>query len=292
MRRPCPPPLSAPLRPVHVPPSLACDAHCHVFGPAASFPLSDGRAYTPEDMPKERLFALHDAFGFDRRVIVQASCHGTDNAAMLDALAARPGSSRGVASLADDVSDAAIAAMHAAGVRGARFNFMSRIIEAPPLSLIDGWIERLAPLGWHVVLHFDPDQIPDLAPWISGLDIPVLIDHAGRLHASDYGGPNFDEFCRLMDMPHVWTKISGVERGSEAHAPWDDMIPILRETVRLAPDRTLWGTDWPHPVLSCPMPDDGKLVDYLWRVVPDDTVRHGILVDNPARLYDFGNDDR
>jgi predicted TIM-barrel fold metal-dependent hydrolase len=285
--RPCPPPHPAPSRPHFALPPGACDAHCHVFGPAAAFPLSPGRAYTPRDQPKAALFALHDRLGVSRRVIVQASCHGTDNRALIDALAARPDTSRGVAALAADISDADLASLHAAGVRGARFNFMARIQKPPETAEIDAVIGRIAPLGWHLVLHFDPEYLPVLRPWIESLDLPVLIDHAARLGAADYPGAHLDSFCALMTRPHLWTKLSGVERGSLAGAPFDDMLPILQAVAEAAPDRVLWGTDWPHPVLGAPMPDDGALVDYLWRVIPESARRHAALVENPARLYGF-----
>jgi 2-pyrone-4,6-dicarboxylate lactonase len=285
--RPCPPPNPSPSKPQHRLPPGACDAHCHVFGPAAAFPYSDSRAYTPTDMPKETLFALHEHLGVERRAIVQASCHGTDNRALIDALRARPETSRGVAALADDISDEDLTEMHDAGIRGARFNFMARIQKAPEPNEIDALIRRFAPLGWHVVLHFDSDQLPGLRPWIESLEVPVLIDHAARLNAGDCPGPYFDSFCELMARPNIWTKLSGTERGSATGAPYDDMLPILTAVAEIAPDRVIWGTDWPHPVLGKPMPDDGALVDYVWQVLPDADRRHAALVDNPARLYGF-----
>ena len=285
--RPCPPPHPAPSRPRQALPPGACDAHCHLFGPSSVFPFSPDRAYTPPELPKQALFALHDHLGVERRVIVQASCHGTDNAAMLDGLRARPESSRGVAALAADVTVAELEDMHAAGVRGARFNFMARIQKAPQTSQIDALIRRFRPLGWHLVLHFDPEDLPRLRPWIETLELPVVIDHAARLGARDMGGAGLDGFCALMTRPNLWTKLSGIERGSESGAPYDDMLPMLQAVAQAAPDRVMWGSDWPHPVLDRPMPDDGGLVDFLWRVIPDPVARQAVLVDNPARLYGF-----
>jgi 2-pyrone-4,6-dicarboxylate lactonase len=285
--RQCPPPLREVSTPALAFPPLACDAHCHVFGPAEQFPFSTARAYTPEDAPKERLFALHAKLGIERCVVVQASCHGTDNTAMLDAIAARPESIRGVAGLALNTSAAEIERLHAAGVRGARFNFMSRIIAPPKTADIDPLLDIIADFGWHVVLHFDPDQLPALQDWIKGLRLPVLIDHMARLMADDYDGPWFHAFCELMRRDFMWTKISGAERSSATGAPWDDVLPIAHALIDIAPDRLLWGTDWPHPVLSAPMPDDGALVDFAGRMMPDAALRQRILVDNPARLYGF-----
>lgn len=285
--RPCPPPNPSPSKPVQQLPKGSCDAHCHVFGPADVFPYSESRAYTPEDMPKEALFALHDFLGITRRVVVQASCHGTDNGALLDALRARPETTRGVAVLADDVTDAEIAELHEAGVRGARFNFMTRIQKAPEPAEIEAILRRVAPLGWHAVLHFDPEHLPAMRAWIESLEVTVVIDHAGRLNASDYPGPYFDSFCGLMARSNIWSKLSGTERGSVAGAPYTDMLPILRTIAQIAPQRVIWGTDWPHPVLGKPMPDDGRLVDYVWDILPDAAQRQAALVDNPARLYGF-----
>lgn len=206
---------------------------------------------------------------------------------MLDVLRAKPESSRGVASLPANVSEAMLHDMHDAGVRGARFNFMTRILKAPPLEEIDAMIAKIAPLGWHVVLHFDPDQIPELQDWIKNIKAVVLIDHAGRLHADDYQGPYYDSFLELMSRTNIWTKISGVERGSLKGAPYTDMAPILQEIIRIAPDRCIWGSDWPHPVLQNPMPDDGALVDYIWQIMSTAAQRQAVLIDNPARLYEF-----
>ena len=281
----CPPPHPDPSKPKWQLPDGACDSHCHVLGPADIFPYSDNRAYDPPDAPKERLFALHKHLGISRAVIVQASCHGVDNSAMIDVLQAFPETIRGVASLPLDCTEAQIAALDKAGVRGARFNFMSRILKAPPLEAIDRVLERIAPFGWHAVLHFDPDQIPELKGWINGISIPHVIDHMGRLCGDDYDGEYFRGLCEIMEHDLAWMKISGAERGSKTGDPFADMVPIARALVEIAPDRTLWGTDWPHPVLKQPMPDDGHLVDLLFEMVPDETVRNAILVDNPARLY-------
>lgn len=284
---PCPPPHPSPSKPRFQLPEGACDSHCHIFGPADRFPYSEIRAYDPPDAPKDALFALHRHLGISHAVIVQASCHGLDNSAMIDALESHPEVTRGIASLPLDCTSDQIAALDAVGVRGARFNFMSRIIKAPPLDVIDEVFERMRPFGWHAVLHFDPDQIPGLKDWISGLSIPHVIDHMGRLSGSDYEGPYFRDLCEIMKRDLAWVKISGAERGSETGDPFADMVPIARALVDIAPDRTLWGTDWPHPVLTRPMPDDGHLADLLFEMVPDEATRNAILIDNPARLYGF-----
>lgn len=285
--RDCPPPLANPSHPRLVLPAGACDAHCHVFGPADRFPFSDDRAYTPDEAPKEQLAALHEMLGLERTVFVQASCHGFDNSAMLDAIAADPLRHRGVALIRFDCPDDEIARLHANGVRGARFNFMSRISPLPETRKIDALVERIARFGWHVALHFDPHLIPQLAPWMRSLPVPFVIDHMGRLSAGDTDGPNHAVLVELMECDNAWMKISGADRGSLTGPPFADMIAIARSLVEAAPDRTLWGTDWPHPVLSGPMPDDGHLVDLIEELVPDSVTRAKVLVDNPARLYGF-----
>lgn len=286
-QRPCPPPHPDPSRPSLILPQGSCDTHCHVFGPADTFPYSENRAYTPEDAPKARLQALHRLLGISRVVYVQASCHGFDNRAMLDAMADDPVNTRGVALLPLDVGRDEIAALDAAGVRGARLNFMTRITALPDLDACTALAERIAEFGWHLVIHFDPDLLPGLIDWIRSLPVTVVIDHMGRMSASDIDGPYFKLMLDLLQSETVWCKISGAERSSLAGPPYHDVLPIAHEIVRVAPDRTLWGTDWPHPVLKGVMPDDGKLVDLLEALVPDPAIRHAVLVDNPARLYGF-----
>lgn len=285
--RACPPPLANPSRPRLSLPAGACDAHCHVFGPAHRFPYAEDRAYSPDDAPKERLAALHEMLGLERTVFVQASCHGFDNSAMLDAITDDPLRGRGVALVPFDCPDDEIARLHAGGVRGARFNFMSRISPLPETHKIDSLVERIARYGWHVALHFDPQFILPLTPWMRSLPVPFVIDHMGRLSAGDTGGPDHEALVELMACENAWMKISGADRGSLAGPPFADMTAIARSLVEAAPDRTLWGTDWPHPVLSGPMPDDGHLVDLIEDFVPDAATRRKVLVANPAALYGF-----
>lgn len=285
--RPCPPPHPNPSKPKLVLPAGATDAHCHVFGPADVFPYSEKRAYTPQDAPKDMLAALHKHLGISRTVIVQASCHGTDNRAMVDALQDDPINRRGVASVEMDCDATELSRLNDAGVRGARFNFMSRISPMPDVSEIAPLIKRMADIGWHIVVHFDPDALPELSDWLKGLPVPVVVDHMARLAGSDAGGEYHKMLLELMEKEHAWVKISGAERGTDAGVPYDDITPIAQSLVAAAPDRILWGTDWPHPVMSKPMPDDGFLVDYLATMVPDEALRNRILVDNPARLYGF-----
>jgi 2-pyrone-4,6-dicarboxylate lactonase len=277
-----------PAKPRFTPPPGAVDAHCHVFGPGDAFPYAPERKYTPCDAPKEKLFALRDYLGFARNVIVQATCHGNDNRALVDALRHSHGMARGVASVARDVSDAELRQLHAAGVRGTRFNFVRRLVDFTPREVLADIAQRIAPLGWHVVVYFEAQDLPELWDFFASLPTTVVVDHMGR---PDVGkpvdGPEFELFVRLLrEHPNIWSKVSCPERLSKAGPPnYDDVVPFARRLVETFPDRVLWGTDWPHPNMKWHMPDDGKLVDYLPRIAPTAALQQALLVDNPMRLY-------
>ena len=269
-------------------PPGACDSHCHVFGPAARFPFSDDRSYTPPDAPKEALAALHARLGISRAVIVQASCHGTDNSAAIDAIAWSGGRWRGVAIVDDHVTDAELAALHEGGIRGVRFNFVEHLGGRPDMAVFNRVVSRLPGLGWHLVLHLDARDIEELAPMCRALPVPFIIDHMGRVEAR--GGldqPAFRALLGLMELPNAWVKVCGSERVSSAGAPFTDSAPFAEALIRAAPERVLWGTDWPHPNVGRNMPNDGDLVDLVPLFAPDAALRQKLLVDNPARLYDF-----
>jgi 2-pyrone-4,6-dicarboxylate lactonase len=285
-----PAPDPHPVKPKFVPPAGACDAHCHVFGPAARFPFAPERRYTPPDAPRERLRALHERLGLARAVLVQASCHGTDNRAMLDAIAwARrfePGGAwRGVAMVGKDVSDRELEALAEGGVRGVRFNFVAHLGGAPDLEAFDRVIGRIGALGWHVVLHLDAEDILEYRARIERLGVPFVIDHMGRVKAGEgLEQKPFRMLLELMRNPLAWVKVSGPERISASGRPFHDAIPFARALIEAAPERVLWGTDFPHPNVRV-MPNDGELVDLLPLVCPDESLRRKLLVDNPARLY-------
>jgi len=285
----------APARPRLALPPGTVDAHCHVFGPAARFPFAPERKYTPCDASREQLFALRDHLGVSRNVVVQATCHGADNRAMLDVLAHAGGRARGVATVRRDVADTELEALHAAGVRGVRFNFVRRLVDFTPKEELAEIARRIAPLGWHVVVYFEAADLPDLWDFFTALPTPVVVDHLGRPDVGQpVDGPSFALFLRLLrEHPNVWTKLSCPERLSVSGPPardgearpYRDVVPFAQRVLEVAPDRTLWGTDWPHPNLKHHMPDDGLLVDHLLQVAPDAAVRQGLLVDNPMRLY-------
>ncbi len=276
-----------PIKPDFVPPPGAVDAHCHVFGPADKFPYAPERKYTPCDAPKQKLFALRDFLGFTRNVIVQASCHGKNNSAMVDALKTAGDLARGVAVVGGEVSDAELHAMNEAGVRGVRFNFLRRLVDNAPRDVFKRIADRIAPLGWHVVVYFEAPDMEDLTPFLKSLPTTVVIDHMGRPDVSKpVDGPDFQRFVHLLeDNPNFWTKVSGEERVTLKGPPYEDVIPFSSYLVERFPDRVLWGTDWPHPNMKSHMPDDGVLVDSLAKIAPTAALQKSLLVDNPMRLY-------
>jgi 2-pyrone-4,6-dicarboxylate lactonase len=277
-----------PSRPVFRPPPGAVDAHCHVFGPGERFPYAPERKYTPCDAPKEKLWALRDYLGFERNVLVQATCHGTDNRALVDALIDARGRARGVATVGHDVSDAELRTLDAAGVRGVRFNFVRRLVDVTPPEVLAGIARRVAPLGWHVVIYFEAEDLPALYGFLASLPTTVVVDHMGRPDVTQpVDGPGFALFVRLMrEHPNVWSKVSCPERLSSLGPPgYGDVVPFARRLVEQFPDRVLWGTDWPHPNLKSHMPDDGQLVDLIPEIAPSPGLQRRLLVDNPLRLY-------
>jgi len=268
-------------------PAGAVDAHCHVFGPGDTFPYAPERKYTPCDAGKAQLFALRDFLGFERNVIVQATCHGADNRALVDALHAAGGRARGVATVTPDVTDAELRDLHEAGVRGVRFNFVRRLVDPKPDSYYHGIIERIAPLGWHVVVYFEAADLDERWDFFTGLPTAVVVDHMGRPDVTKpVDGPEFGRFVQLMERDNIWSKVTCPERLSQSGPPgYDDVVPFARLLVDRFPDRVLWGTDWPHPNMTSHMPDDGTLVDMIPRVAPTPEAQDRLLVHNPLRLY-------
>ncbi|MEZ5738637.1 MAG: amidohydrolase family protein [Burkholderiaceae bacterium] len=277
-----------PSKPAFKVPPGAVDAHCHVFGPGDQFPFAPQRKYTPCDADKHQLFALRDFLGFERNVIVQATCHGHDNRALVDALRSSGGMARGVASVGADVTDAQLQQMHEAGVRGTRFNFVKRLVDFTPKQVLADIAARIAPLGWHVVVYFEAQDLPELQDFFTALPTTVVVDHMGRPDVDKpVEGEQFQRFVRMMsEHPNIWSKVSCPERLSKVgpHG-YDDVVPFARHLVERFPDRVLWGTDWPHPNMKHHMPDDGKLVDFIPRIATTAEAQRRLLVDNPMRLY-------
>jgi 2-pyrone-4,6-dicarboxylate lactonase len=293
--RQCPPMSAAqtsyspsPNKPRLAFPRGACDAHFHVIGPQATFPFSPERTYTPpHDAPKETLFALHRHLGIERGVVVQAGCHGFDNSAAEDAVTAGAGAYRGVALLRPGVPDAELRRLDRAGFRGVRFNYMKHLGAGAPFEDVLRLSQRLAPLGWHLQIHLEGELIAEMAPALKRSAVPVVIDHMGRVDAAlGLEQPAFRALLALLEDERFWVKVSGPERISRRSPPYEDAIPFARKLVAEFGDRTLWGTDWPHPNLSH-VPDDGVLADLLAQIAPSAAQRQGLLVDNPKRLYRF-----
>jgi len=277
-----------PSKPQFVPPPGAVDAHCHVFGPGAVFPFAPERKYTPCDAPKEKLWALRDFLGFERNVIVQATCHGADNRAVVDAIKHSDGRARGVATIKPDITDAQLQELDEAGIRGVRFNFVKRLVDVTPQAVLRSIAERIYPLGWHIVIYFEAADLPELFDFFSSLPTTLVVDHMGRPDVTEsVDGPGFELFLKLLrDRPNIWSKVSCPDRLSKSGPPlYEDVIPFARRVVETFPDRVLWGTDWPHPNMKNHMPDDGKLVDFIPKIATTPALQRKLLVDNPMRLY-------
>ena len=286
---------AGPSRPNFRVPPGAVDAHCHVFGPGAQFPYAPERKYTPCDASKDQLFALRDHLGFARNVIVQATCHGSDNRALVDALRFSHGKARGIATVRRGVTDAELREMHAAGVRGVRFSFVKRLVDFTPRDELLEIAGRVAPLGWHVVVYFEAADLPGLWDFFTALPTKVVVDHMGRPDVTrPAGGPEFELFVKLLrEHPDIWSKVSCPERLSVSGPPalngernaYRDVVPFARRLVETFPDRVLWGTDWPHPNLKDHIPDDGLLVDFIPQIATTPALQRKLLLDNPIRLY-------
>jgi 2-pyrone-4,6-dicarboxylate lactonase len=266
-------------------PKGACDAHCHVFGPGDKFPYAANRRYTPADAPKEMLAALHAHLGIDRAVIVQASCHGADNAAMLDCIASDPKRYRGVAIVDDSFTEADYDRLDRGGVRGVRFNFVKHLGGAPDMAVFNRVIDRIKGRGWHLVLHVDAPDIIPLSDMIRRLPLPFVIDHMGRVpSAAGVEQPPLRALIELSGLENCWIKVCGSERISLP--PYAAAVPIARALVEASPTRVLWGTDFPHPNATHET-DEADLVDLVPQFALLALAQRRLLVDNPARLYGF-----
>jgi 2-pyrone-4,6-dicarboxylate lactonase len=276
-------------------PPGAVDAHCHVFGPGDVFPYAPERKYTPCDASKSDLFSLRDQLGFERNVVVQATCHGADNRAMVDACLASGGKARGIATVRRSITDRELALLHEAGVRGVRFNFVKRLVDFTPKDELLEIARRIHPLGWHVVVYFEAADLPELWDFFTALPTTVVVDHLGRPDVTkSVEGPEFALFLELMRLhENVWSKVTCPERLSvsgppalgDERRPYRDVVPFARRVVETFPDRVLWGTDWPHPNLKDHMPDDGLLVDFIPHIATTSELTQKLLVANPTRLY-------
>lgn len=278
-----------PRKPQWQAPAGAVDAHCHVFGPEKVFPYAPERKYTPCTGSKEQLFALRDHLGFDRNVIVQASCHGKDNSALIDALTSSNNRARGIAVVGDEITTSELSTMHDAGVRGVRFNFVKRLVDPKPFPYYESIVEKIAPLGWHIIVYLEAADFSATVPFLESLPVRVVFDHMARPDVSKgVEHPGFRTFVELMANEKYWSKVSCPERLTTqggSHENYTDVIPFMKTLVDSYPDRVLWGTDWPHPNMKNHMPDDGQLVELIPAIADTAEKQHKLLVDNPMRLY-------
>lgn len=271
-------------------PPLSCDTHAHVCGPAALHAYAPARIYTPPDALYGDYRALLDTLGIARAVLVQPSVYGTDNTVLLRALAQDPARLRGVAVIEPDTPPAELERMHALGVRGVRCNIVDvkdgkgRL----PLAQLQALAQAIQSLGWHLEFLMHVDEFPDLDQLLADFPVEVVFGHLGYM-APDKGmeAPGFQALLRLLRSGRAWVKLTGPYRISAAGLPYPDVTPFARALIKAAPDRIVWGSDWPHVMLKGAMPNDGELCDLLSDWVPDPSTRHKVLVDNPARLYGF-----
>ena len=271
-------------------PTGTCDAHVHVFGPPEQFAYNPLRQITPVAAPRDTLYALHRTLGIERCVIVQSMVHGMDNRVVEDAIAHGEGRYLGVALVPVDVPDAELARLAKAGMRGVRFNFMRHLGAGADVREVLALTPRLAAHGLHLQVHFESALVHELGPWLVQSEVPVVIDHMGRVDARlGAQHEDFQALMRLLDTPHFWVKLSGIDR-IDAHADPDQRyqqgVVLAQQLWRHHAERCVWGSDWPHPNHTH-IPDDAALVDAIAQIVPDEGGRQSLLVDNPQRLYRF-----
>lgn len=280
-------PNPAASRPKWTLPRGSWDTHFHILGPQSRFPYSPTRKYTPPDATLDQCFALHKTLGIERGWVVHANTHGFDNGVDLDAAKQSGGRYLAVVRLNEKTTRKECEQLHEAGTRGVRFAFNPQHGGTLDLKAFNHVMSCIDGLGWFVELHFEGAALPDLEDWLKSIKAPLVIDHFGRIDPRH--GLEQRPFRIMEELAHrenVWVKFSGADRISRTGAPYSDVVPFARSLAKVAPDRIVWGSDWPHTGLfdRARVPDDGKLVDALVEFVPDERLRNRILVDNPKRL--------
>lgn len=292
----CYPPDPNTRKPKFIPPANSCDTHFHVFGPPERFPFVSTHEYTPPAAPLEHYLKMIALVGIQRAVVVQPSVHGLDNSATLDAIKNSAGKFRGVGRINDKPLKEELQRLHDGGIRGVRFNLLDRPRGNVSLDVLDRCVENIAWLGWSVDLHIDMKNLIEQERRIRKMPIPVVIDHIARVKpAEGLSQPGFQLLLDLAALNHVWVKVSGADKicNTKVHSyfglPFVEVVPYARAVIAVAPDRIIWGTDWPHSNNFAPghTPNDGDLVDLLAEFAPDPGLQKKILVDNPAALYGF-----
>ena len=292
----CMPPDPNTRKPGFTPPANSCDTHFHVFGPPETFPFLSTHEYTPPAAPLEHYLKMAAVIGMERAVVVQPSVHGLDNSATLDAIARSQGRFRGIGRIDDKTTKDELQKLHDGGIRGVRFNLLDRPRGNVKLDVLDRCVERAIELGWSVDLHIDMKNLLDQEKRIRAMPVPVVIDHIARVKpAEGLQQAGFQLLLDLLSLNHVWVKVSGADKicNTQVHSyfglPFVEVIPFARAVIAAAPDRIIWGTDWPHSNNFTPghTPNDGDLVDLLAAFAPNEQTRKKILVENPAALYGF-----
>ena len=292
----CMPPDPNPRKPAFIPPPNSCDTHFHVFGPPEKFPFVSTHEYTPPAAPLEHYLKVAEVIGISRAIVVQPSVHGLDNSPTLDAIKQTGGRFLGVGRVDDKTSRSELQRLHEAGIRGVRFNLLNRPRGNVSLDVLDPVVERIAEFGWSVDLHIDPKNLLAHEKRIRALPMAVVFDHIARINPADgLRQPAFQLLLDLLKEDRFWVKVSGADKicNTEVHSyfglPFIEVIPFARAVIEAAPNRVIWGTDWPHSNNFSPgkTPNDGDLLDLLAEFAPDEKTRRKILVDNPAVLYGF-----
>ncbi|MEJ2419363.1 MAG: amidohydrolase family protein [Exilibacterium sp.] len=284
----CPPPDPKPKKPDYTLPKGSVDSHCHVFGPVDRFPFAENRSYTPPESTLEAYQKLALQLGFQRAVFVHTLCYRYRHESLLDTLERGRGNYRGVALISENMKDEDIALFDLAGVCGARINFIPYLGASPSRNDIERIVSLVRPYGWHIALHTSGSGLLDMAEFIMNSDLPVVIDHLARLCVEEgKDGETFQALLRLLDTGHVWVKLSGIDRISRMVPPYTDALKLARIVAKHAPERILWGTDWPHPNKKGIMPNDGVMVDLIPKIVSSAEHQRMMLVDNPEKLFRF-----
>jgi predicted TIM-barrel fold metal-dependent hydrolase len=283
-------------KPSWVPPPKSCDTHFHAFGPPDKFGFAPAREYTPPAAPLEHYLSMLEVIGIERAMVVQPSVHGMDNSVTLDAIQRSGGRFLGVGRVDDETSRTEMQRLHEGGIRGVRFNLLERPRGNVGPDVFDRVAQRIGEFGWSVDLHIDPKNLLAHEKRLRALPMPLVIDHIARIRPFEgLAQPAFQLLLDLLKERRVWVKVSGADKicNTTVHSyqglPYVEVVPFARAVIEAAPDRVLWGTDWPHSNNFAPgyTPNDGDLLDLLLQFAPDEDVRRKILVDNPAALYGF-----
>ncbi|MFT4115216.1 amidohydrolase family protein [Bradyrhizobium sp.] len=270
-------------------PQGSCDCQFHPFGDPSIYPPRPGAAYQMPSATIDKALNMHRVLGITRGVIVQATTYGPDNRVLLDALAAAGTNYRGCTVAGSlKLEEREVAQLAAAGVKGARFNFLSQVNLATSADDFNWSADRARELGWYIKIQPSENGILDTFDLIKDLKLPVVIDHMGRPNLADASSSVQAAMVELLKRGNFWVMLSNGHKFSRSGSPWDDVVPVAQTYIEAAPERVLWATDWPHPVSKTQPPNDGDLLDLLFRYAPDEAVRKRILVDNPADLFGFG----